>query len=122
MRGRGDEFDMLQQAQRDVVEARLEAEDNMDKLAEAKEALAIIGEEKMRLLREMAQMRTGKMSVVKDEVDEVAVVMGADSSKRLQPGEAMVAQVGSLRIYEILMGLLFISVMISWNFLPEASS
>ena len=34
---------------------------------------------------------------------------------RVLAGEALMGRVGSLKLYEILIGLLFISVIISWN-------
>jgi hypothetical protein len=40
---------------------------------------------------------------------------GSGQQTRVLAAEALMGRVGSLRLYEILIGLLFISVIISWN-------
>jgi len=121
MRGRGEEFDLLQQAQRDVVNARGMAEDTHCQLMEARDNLNKMAEEKMRIMREMAQLRssttrdvgTTNGGMVNNEPIYAVV------NKRVEPHEALFSRVGSLKIYEVLLGILFISVMISWNFVPD---
>jgi len=126
MRGRGEEFDLLQQAQRDVVEARSVAEATHCQLMEARDNLAKMGEEKLRILREMAQIRAsttrdiatpnaGPVTNGRIEVSQT----GAVTPTRIEPHQALFSRVGSLKIYEVLLGILFISVMISWNFVPD---
>jgi hypothetical protein len=44
---------------------------------------------------------------------EVAAASGHQG--RVLTGEALMGRVGSLKLYEVLIGLLFISVIISWN-------
>lgn len=131
MRGRGEELDLLQQAQRDVVDARDMAEEYHGYWQESKLEVSKLSDEKMRLLRENAQLRSSKIvatepteavGAVADEgvTVESAAVSDIRSSTRAVPkamaaGEAVMANIGSLKLYEILLGLLFISVIISWN-------
>jgi len=114
MRGRGDEMDLLQQTQRDVVQAREMAEEYHGQWKEAKEEAAKLGEEKMRLLRENAQLRSNKGTIEVASETPVTTKL-ATSPAPLVPGEAVLANIGSLKFYEILLGLLFVSVVISWN-------
>merc|ERR1712098_79330 len=120
MRGRGEELDLLQQAQRDVVQAREMAEEYQGKLTEAQMELTKMGEEKMRLLRENAQIRSCK-NTTEDETtrDESATAVSTATSSTisqpLMPAEAVMSNIGNLKLYEILLGLLFLSVIISWN-------
>jgi len=126
MRGRGEELDLLQQAQRDVVEARDMAEEYHGYWQEGKAELGRLGEEKIRLLRENAQLRTSKaVSAENPETSGVLAPLLAEESastssapmaaKTMAAGEAVMANIGSLKLYEILLGLLFISIIISWN-------
>jgi len=125
MRGRGEELDLLQQAQRDVVEARDMAEEYHGYWQESKSELGRLGEEKIRLLRENAQLRSSKtLSVETSESSTVVQETPASSisapatsiaAKGMAASEAVMANVGSLKLYEILLGLLFISIIISWN-------
>jgi len=126
MRGRGEELDLLQQAQRDVVEARDMAEEYHGHWQESKSELGRLGEEKIRLLRENAQLRSSKG--VPSETSETSAAIQETSaspasapitspvaSKPMAASEAVMANIGSLKLYEILLGLLFISIIISWN-------
>merc|ERR1712123_215988 len=125
MRGRGEELDLLQQAQRDVVEARDMAEEYHGYWQESKSELGRLGEEKIRLLRENAQLRSSKTlpvetsesSTVVQETPASSISAPATSiaAKGMAASEAVMANVGSLKLYEILLGLLFISIIISWN-------
>merc|ERR1719341_2097327 len=127
MRGRGEELDLLQQAQRDVVEARDMAEEYHGYWQESKSEAGRLGEEKIRLLRENAQLRSSKAlpsetsepSVAIEETSasptSAAPMASAVASKPMAASEAVMANIGSLKLYEILLGLLFISIIISWN-------
>jgi len=127
MRGRGEELDLLQQAQRDVVDARDMAEEYHGYWQESKSELGKLGEEKIRLLRENAQLRSSKTLPESPETSAVSApslpetasssVPNASGavSKTMAASEAVMANIGSLKLYEILLGLLFISVIISWN-------
>jgi len=127
MRGRGEELDLLQQAQRDVVEARDMAEEYHGYWQESKSEAGRLGEEKIRLLRENAQLRSSKAlpsetsepSVAIEETSaspaSAAPIASAVASKPMAASEAVMANIGSLKLYEILLGLLFISIIISWN-------
>merc|ERR1712123_107470 len=80
---------------------------------------------KMRLLRENAQLRSSKTlpvetsesSTVVQETPASSISAPATSiaAKGMAASEAVMANVGSLKLYEILLGLLFISIIISWN-------
>jgi hypothetical protein len=54
-----------------------------------------------------------------EEAHATASAGGSSSSRvgppRILAGEALLGRVGSLQLYEILIGLLFISVILSWN-------
>jgi len=119
MRGRGEELDLLQQAQRDVVQARETSEEYHRQLTEAQLELTKMGEEKMRLLRENAQIRSCKNTTENEPTAAVPATVvsaaGSTVSKPLLPAEAVMANIGNLKLYEILLGLLFLSVIISWN-------
>jgi len=126
MRGRGEELDLLQQAQRDVVEARDMAEEYHGYWQESKAEVGKLSEEKIRLLRENAQLRSSKalpaesseQTAAPKEAPASATSISQSSSeapKQLPASEAVMANIGSLKLYEILLGLLFISIIISWN-------
>jgi len=121
MRGRGEELDLLQQAQRDVVDARDMAEEYHGYWQESKVEVGKLSEEKMRLLRENAQLRSSKANHETLEAPAVPQEAPASASnapiaaKHTPASEAVMANIGSLKLYEILLGLLFISIIISWN-------
>eukprot|EP00092_Neocalanus_flemingeri_P014649 GFUD01015811.1.p1 GENE.GFUD01015811.1~~GFUD01015811.1.p1 ORF type:complete len:777 (-),score=220.64 GFUD01015811.1:932-3262(-) len=122
MRGRGEELDLLEQAQRDVVDARDMAEEYHGYWQESKAELGKLGEEKIRVLRENAQLRSSKtvesletVSTPVSTSSSSAPIASVAASKSMAAGEAVMANIGSLKLYEILLGLLFISVIISWN-------
>merc|ERR1719309_92997 len=85
MRGRGEELDLLQQAQRDVVDARDMAEEYHGYWQESKLEVSKLSDEKMRLLRENAQLRSSK--TITTEPTE-AVGAGADESIRVESAAA----------------------------------
>lgn len=126
MRGRGEELDLLQQAQRDVVEARDMAEEYHGYWQESKSELGRLGDEKIRLLRENAQLRSSKALPSETSETSAAILETSASptsaplaspvvSKPMAASEAVMANIGSLKLYEILLGLLFISIIVSWN-------
>ena len=125
MRGRGgEELELLEAAQRDVVEAR-------DAASQYKAGLEQLQSENSQLLAEIESLRTAKSVIhepvmtqspetvsnsneTKDVIDEAA--RRSPLLKRtMAAGEAVMANVGTLKLYEILLGLVFISVIISWN-------
>merc|ERR1712192_289258 len=123
MRGRGDEVEMLQQTQRDVVSARDMAEEYHAKWQKVQQEAESLREEKQRLLREAAQLRSsqGIASETFEEATPVAspsTIPATASGKRLMPSEAVMANIGSLKVWEILLGLLFLSVVISYVPMP----
>ena len=126
MRGRGEELDLLQQAQRDVVEARDMAEEYHGYWQESKAEVGKLSEEKIRLLRENAQLRSSKALPAETSVPPSALQeapasatsvsqISSEAPKQMPASEAVMANIGSLKLYEILLGLLFISIIISWN-------
>merc|ERR1712020_266069 len=78
MRGRGDEVEMLQQTQRDVVSARDMAEDYHSKWQKAQQEAESLREEKQRLLREAAQLRSSQ-GVVSETCEEAASVASSST-------------------------------------------
>ena len=125
MRGRGDEVELLQQTQRDVVSARDMAEDYHTKWQRAEQELESFKEERQRLLREAAQLRSSQGAVSSDKCEDAPHHLiseptgsAAASGSRLMPSEAVMANIGSLKLWEILLGLLFLSVVISYVPIP----
>lgn len=122
MRGRGDEVEMLQQSQRDVVAARDMAEEYHGKWQKVEQEAESLREEKQRLLREAAQLRSSQ-DIASEICEEVAPCASSPptqpaSGNRLMPSEAVMANIGSLKVWEILLGLLFLSVVISYVPMP----
>ena len=125
MRGRGDEVELLQQTQRDVVSARDMAEDYHTKWQRAEQELESFKEERQRLLREAAQLRSSQGAISSDKCEDAPHHLiseptgsAAASGSRLMPSEAVMANIGSLKLWEILLGLLFLSVVISYVPMP----
>ena len=125
MRGRGDEVELLQQTQRDVVSARDMADDYHTKWQRAEQELESFKEERQRLLREAAQLRSSQGAVSSDKCEDAPhhlisepTATAAATGSRLMPSEAVMANIGSLKLWEILLGLLFLSVVISYVPIP----
>merc|ERR1712106_422889 len=119
MRGRGDEVEMLQQTQRDVVSARDMAEEYHGKWQNAQQVAESLRDEKQRLLREAAQLRSSQGVASETSEDAAPLNQPATASgNRLMPSEAVMANIGSLKVWEILLGLLFLSVVISYVPMP----
>ena len=125
MRGRGgEELELLEAAQRDVVEAR-------DAASQFRASLEQIRAENCHLLAEIETMRHVKNTAIhepvmtqspetvsnetKEDVIDEAARRSPLLKRTMAAGEAVMANVGTLKLYEILLGLVFISVIISWN-------
>lgn len=126
MRGRGgEELELLEAAQRDVVEAR-------DAASQYKAGLEHLKSENSQLLAELESLRTATAKSVihepvmtqspetvsnetKEDVIDEAARRSPLLKRTMAAGEAVMANVGTLKLYEILLGLVFISVIISWN-------
>ena len=133
MRGRGEELELLEAAQRDVVEARDLAEEYHAAWQLAQADLEKLKEEKNILLSENALLKSSsshqvevqssgasvKSEETKSLITSSEIVSESSASplmtKTKSAGEAVLANIGSLKLYEILLGLVFISVIISWN-------
>ncbi|XP_023343483.1 kinesin-1 heavy chain [Eurytemora carolleeae] len=138
MRGMGEELEMLQQAQRDVVIARERGEEAMNKYNEVRQEAARLESERMRLLREIAQLKSGRGIGEQDKIDQTKPVGGEpvpsvnlqdhgvegnNTKVQVVPAEpgageknsALLSQIGSLKLYEIVLAMLFISLIFSWN-------
>ena len=127
MRGRGEELELLEVAQRDVVEARDAAQDyhgswqqalaEIHKLEEINNCLS---QENVKLL-ETNQNTAAPPAAPKENSQEKGEPRppgsagGALLTRTVAAGEAVMANIGTLKLYEILFGLLFISIVISWN-------
>ena len=125
MRGRGgEELELLEAAQRDVVEAR-------DAASQFRASLEQIRAENSHLLAEIETLRSVKNTAIHEPVmtqsaaetnNETQEDVTQEAARRspllkrtMAAGEAVMANVGTLKLYEILLGLVFISVIISWN-------
>ena len=122
MRGRGEELDLLQQAQQDLIQVRNVADLYQNKWEECRDELAGWSEEKTRLLRENAKLRSLKITEdpLKQSNEKVATIMEefeehSQKNSSLGAGQAVMKNIGSLKLYEILLGVLFITVIFSWK-------
>ena len=130
MRGRGEELELLEAAQRDVVEARDLADEYHAAWEEAQADLKKSKEEQNILLSENAALKSSsshqqvqspikseetKSSIASPETVTESSTASPLMTKTKSAGEAVLANIGSLKLYEILLGLVFISVIISWN-------
>jgi hypothetical protein len=77
---------------------------------------------KIDILAQVAQLKSGRggepggVAVGGHVPEEGGQDVAVDIHQgRVLTGEALMGRVGSLKLYEILIGLLFISVIISWN-------
>jgi len=142
MRGMGEELQLLQNTQRDLSYARERGDAALQDLQVAHEKVAQVESEKMRLLREMAALKSGRtqdaldtdtiehiksepaklMSAAAGSVNSGAPNEAATTEATNSPpagkkiGEKLAhLQLGSLHLYEILLGLFFLSVVVSWH-------
>ena len=124
MRGRGEELELLEVAQRDVLEARDAAQEYHASWQEALGEISKLQEINNCLSRENCQLlETNQSSVpaAPEEITQVESGVPADPAgpallnRTVAAGEAVMANIGTLKLYEILFGLLFITIVISWN-------
>lgn len=125
MRGRGEELELLEVAQRDVVEAREAAGEYQAGWHQSLEEVKRLREENDSLRVENSQLLETSQSRSNQENEEQPSPEPTPSapsgpppllvSKSMAAGEAVMANIGTLKLYEIMFGLLFISVVISWN-------
>ena len=128
MRGRGDELELLEAAQRDVVEAREAASEYKAAWQQAEVGLKTMQTENRQLFAELETLKSGKSGSIQDpaphsqEQSEETNANETEAARRspllkrtMEAGEAVMANVGTLKLYEILLGLVFISVILSWN-------
>ena len=119
MRGRGEELELLEVAQRDVVEAREAAESYHASWQQSLEDVKILQQQNDCLMTENSKLletqHTARPMEEEEARPEAGEAVPALLSKTVAAGEAVMANIGTLRLYEILFGLLFISVVLSWN-------
>ena len=126
MRGRGEEAELLEAAQRDVLAARDSAQQQHAAWQAAAQQLELVAGERDALLLTVEQLRTSEaaapdtaapaQSVDTADTEPAEVSRGSPLMQRtMAAGEAVMANIGTLKLYEILLGLVFISVIISWN-------
>ena len=123
MRGRGEELELLEVAQRDVVEARDAAQEYYASWQEALAEINKLQEMNNCLTRENCQLLEQNHSSVSAAPEESGESLPpapdpagpALLTRTVAASEAVMANFGTLKLYEILFGLLFISIVISWN-------
>ena len=94
-------------------------------------SLDTLNEEKIRLLREIAQLKTNKgsanpeLSHHDDIENNDANIVSLSDKYYLQPsnhpksaGEIAMSSIGSLRVYEMMLGLCFITIILNWILMP----
>ena len=90
-------------------------------------------EEKIRLLREIAQLKAGKGLLIQEPGINEGMIEHKDgeiaqfpepkyfSLSTHQPksaGEVAMSSIGSLRVYEMMLGLCFITIILNWILMP----
>merc|ERR1719495_1100925 len=150
MRGMGEELDLLQNAQRDLSYARERGDAAVKELNILHEKFSLLEADKMRLLREMAALKSGRATdiVEKENIENIEHLKSEPSKpvtatsestgqpssstessdpqsnetsavttgKGKQIGEKLLYfNIGSLQLFEIILGLMFISVVFSWH-------
>lgn len=141
MRGRGEEMDMLQEMEQEARQAQRHILDLEHELGRHNVQMETVAEEKVRLLREIAQLKAGKQMtnntslIVDDQAtneggyyytspspapvlssNSPAVPTKPLSTQVMQRGKHAISSVGALRLYEFMLGLFFIAAMINWTF------
>merc|ERR1719189_87934 len=133
MRGRGEEMDMLQQLEQESRDSQRQIVDLENELGQQSIQIEALQEEKVRHLREIAQLRAGK--TIQSEQDVAAAggyyytssatpetsnsksVPQSSANSNLVPkvsNNAPISSVGALRLYEFLLGIFFIAAMMNW--------
>jgi len=133
MRGLGDEMGRMEQIQRELDYASENRDSALEELELANQKLDQLEAERIKLLREVSQLRSGKVPAEEKllvDVPEVpqqaklepVVQVEKQNEKEVDVGgkkksmkSMLTIMVGTLEIYEILLGLLFISIILSWN-------
>ena len=95
-------------------------------------SLENLNEEKIRLLREIAQLKTGK-GMMSQEVGngETHGTIKETAGSLFEPnhylqapghpktaGEVAMSSIGNLRVYEMMLGLCFITIILNWILMP----
>ena len=122
------ELELLEAAERDVVEAREAASEYKAAWQQAEVGLKTMQTENRQLFAELETLKSGKSGSIQDpaphsqEQSEETNANETEAARRspllkrtMEAGEAVMANVGTLKLYEILLGLVFISVILSWN-------
>merc|ERR1719468_178035 len=133
MRGLGDEMGRMEQIQRELDYASENRDSALEELELANQKLEQLEAERIKLLREVSQLRSGKVPAEEKllvDVPEVqqplklepVVQVEKQTEKEVDVGgkkksmkSMLTIMVGTLEIYDILLGLLFISIILSWN-------
>jgi len=127
MRGRGNELELLEAAQRDVVEARALAEEyytswqqstaDLERLKKDNQALSTMKQNQTEVTQSNGEtVESIKVTESSSKVSEVQHDEKSPLMKRaIFASETVMGNIGSLKFYEIMLGLLFISIIISWN-------
>merc|ERR1719483_2055236 len=137
MRGRGEEMDMLQQLEQESRDSQRQIVDLEQELGQQSVKIEGLQEEKLRHLREIAQLRAGVRSGPGEELSSEAggyyytsspatqqqqqtnkpVSGNSGGASNLVPkvsNNATISSVGALRLYEFLLGIFFIAAMMNW--------
>jgi len=92
-----------------------------------------LNEEKIRLLREIAQLKAGKGALNQDSINNLdmeyrdeGIASGSDHKYQSQSSypprktaeEVALSSIGSLRVYEMMLGLCFITIILNWILMP----
>ena len=92
-----------------------------------------MNEEKIRLLREIAQLKVGKGALGQESINKLEMENmdeGTAScsdhkyqSQSFNPSrktaeEVALSSIGSLRVYEMMLGLCFITIILNWILMP----
>ena len=95
--------------------------------------LDTLNEEKIRLLREIAQLKAGKGILNQDSTNNMEIEYrdeGAAASileqkysqssnaPRKTAEEVAMSSIGNLRVYEMMLGLCFITIILNWILMP----
>merc|ERR1712198_478323 len=119
MRGRGEEMDLIQQMEKESRDCQYRIQELETELDTTMTSL-----EKIRLLREVAQLKTSKGIPLEsgnnygfdNKGDDILLSPDhypyAQSHKSAQ--EVAMSSIGSLRVYEMMLGLCFITIVLNW--------
>jgi len=135
MRGRGEEMDMLQKLEQESRDSQNHIVDLERELGQQSIQIEALQEEKIRHLREIAQLRAGVRSGPGEELSgntggyyytsspatpsqqtNQQPVSGSSGASNLVPkvSNNAISTVGALRLYEFLLGIFFVAAMMNW--------